>query len=409
MTYTYTVITDTHGRPWGKTQADFDLGDNTVSTGSDFREAIHSTTVNKNIRLYGNHDAAVAGHGNGKLQIYPDTAHHVVVYGFDCASSLQNYEIPSDQIRDFLTDLQNRPNNYNVIVLTHVPLYPTPDDDSKYYPGAEEDYWDKSGESKMISANKLVYLLNQFKARKSGKEGTTSYNFINKTGTVIGCFSGHIHNSVKVYYKGIYMESFTTNGDCEYTADIQYLNGGLYIPYSNKSGNGYVETITVDDSEMTVNGEKYDKPLPEVNDAAYNKNALTVINIKSTSSGTSEGDAATGAVTFEEGSSNYPKFRKSRYVGFSTSSSPGVADTGFNNNNGYWYLNNVTLNGIGVSGVTHIRFDASGLLRYYSKSGSGNNSFIEIPNYQNVTITFTTNNGYTWTFRNGLYNGYVKA
>ena len=115
------------------------------------------------------------------------------------------------------------------------------------------------------------------------------------------------------------------------------------------------------------------KPLPEVNDAAYNKNALTVINIKS------------------------------------TSSSPGVADTGFNNNNGYWYLNNVTLNGIGVSGVTHIRFDASGLLRYYSKSGSGNNSFIEIPNYQNVTITFTTNNGYTWTFKNGLYNGYVKA
>ena len=61
---TYTVITDTHGYPWGSKTADFDLGDNTPSTGVGFNEPIHPT-VGARHRLFGNHDVAVHGQPKG--------------------------------------------------------------------------------------------------------------------------------------------------------------------------------------------------------------------------------------------------------------------------------------------------------------------------------------------------------
>ena len=408
MSISYSVITDTHGRPWGKTVADFDLGDNTLATGGNFPEAIHSTTANKNICLYGNHDAALEGHGFGSLQKYCDAANKIMVYGFDCASALHSYYIPDCQIEEFLLDLQGRANNYNVIVLTHVPLYPTPDGSSAYYPSSEENYWDSVGTNKMYSANMLVYLLNRFKSRASGTYGSVSYDFSSKTGTVIGCFSGHVHNSVKCYYKSLYMESFTTNGDSEFTTK-NHMNGGLYIPYSNQSD--FLQHITIDLANNKVNGNSYDTAA-DTSNSNYDTSKLILKFEGSTNSGHAEGDSATGAIKFYANTSNYPKFRKSHYIGYSTSPAQGVGtdSNGYciNRNDGFWYLAGATLNGIGAYNVTHIRFDASGLLRYYSTNGSSDSAFEPIDNYTNVTITFTVN-GYTWKFVNGLYNGYTKA
>ena len=78
-TATYTVITDTHGYPWGPTTADFDLGDNTNATELFFKEAIHSTNATK-MTLCGNHDVFVTNKNHGCLQTYYDDENKVIFF-----------------------------------------------------------------------------------------------------------------------------------------------------------------------------------------------------------------------------------------------------------------------------------------------------------------------------------------
>ena len=408
---TYYVTTDTHGYPWGESnvaQAHFDLGDNTPSYPNTFQEEPHNpSSSNLIMRVLGNHDAAYYNNNstfpkpNLQLQTtWTLEGKTICALGFNSAVDQNDYDISVSDILAAYNYLENHASGMHVMVLTHNPLF-EPITKSGEETGASYNQTDlnkwvtwytDSDDHKFTARTTLVDMLLAYRATSSSQKSFTlngtTYTFT-KNGYVIGCFCGHIHNHVKCYYRGIYMEAFGTNGANEWTSEGDMGNAGLYTP----------ETYTI-----KLNPSSY-----SVNDVFYSSrtsSSTAPIKTASTYTGTRMGDGATGAVKFDYSSTYYPKFRQSRYIGYSSSSSNGV--TYPNSNNGFWYVRGTTLNGSGVNynNVTHIRFDASGLLRYYSTSGSSDSAFKQIDNYTNVTITFTAN-GYTWRFVNGLYNGYT--
>lgn len=378
----YSVITDTHGSPWGSKTADFDLGDNTPSTNVGLKEPIYATTATY-IQLYGNHDVGVTGQQKG-YQTSASNADKIQFIGLDTASGQNSYSIPSSQIRSMVNTLKGLPNDWNVMLFTHIPLFPRDPSYGKCYTTEEEKKWPDS----MKSAETVLTILSDYNHRNKGSYNSISYDFSNRTGYVIGCFAGHVHNNIKRYYYGLYMETFMTNGSNSFTTDNEN-NAALYIPPA--------QMINVDLANHTVNG------MPYIVEENYNE----LVSVGDTPMGKSYGAAAAGDRKFYRGSNNYPKFRQSRYVGYSPDQDGG-AQTG-NNNDGWWPLDvvgNVYLHGVNAT-ARYIRFDANGDLRYYGNTYDEN--MHEILNYLNIKVCFdsedTEKHWTTWKFLNGRYNG----
>ena len=400
-TATYTVITDTHGYPWGSTTADFDLGDNTNSDNS-ASEAIHPTTGTK-IKIYGNHDVKEAGHNNGKMESWPDPDNHVLFLGLDSATAFDSYLVPEDQIYAMVEAMNGVAAGWDIVILTHIPQFPAHADMGSSYGGTTTGQRERS--------DSLVEILKKFNKRETGSYSYTdeskqthtfNYNFSAKTGHVIGCFCGHVHNRIRCRYKGIYMESFYTNGAEEWTTERQG-NAGMYPPET--------QYISIDFQAKKVNGNDYTGHEDETD--------IVMITTPPRQGNTTYGDAATGAYTMYPGTNSYAKFYQKRYVGYSYSSNPGVLHdvngssvvSGQNSiANSWFYVNNAYFHGLSKN-VKYIRFDAAGELRYYSTETNSANDYQEIPNYKNAHIVFdtvpcpSTSPGKTWTFINGLFEG----
>ncbi len=359
------VITDTHGYPWGSKTADFDLGDNTNSDNIGFHEAIHPTAGNR-FRLYGNHDVKEAGHNN-KMEFWPDSTNKVLFLGLDSATDFGSYLVPKEQIYDMTQKMNEAAAGWDIVILTHIPQFPYHADMGSSYGGTTTGQRERS--------DSLVEILKKFNTRDSGSYSYTdqsnqthtyNYNFSTKTGHVIGCFCGHVHNSIRCRYKGIYMESFYANGAEEWTTERQG-NAGMYLPKA--------QYISINFQTKQVNGNDYTGHENETN--------IVMISTPSRQGDTTYGDAATGSYTMYPSTNSYAKFYQKRYVGYSYSSAPGVLhDATLGQNaiaNSWFYVNNAYFHGLGHA-VQYIRFDAAGELRYYSTSGNKGEDFQEIPN-----------------------------
>ena len=398
--HTYYVTTDSHGYPWGESkisQAHFDLGDNTPSNYSGFLEAPHDpVSSNLIMRVLGNHDEAyykrksTPARPNLTLRkTWTLDGKTICALGFNTATDQNSYDVSLSEILAAYNYLENGSAGMHVMVLTHNPLFEPSSYTGKCYDNTDFRYWYEWGNNK-TARETIVDMLLAYRSsnQKSFNLNGTTYTF-SKTGYVIGCFCGHIHNHVQCHYRGIYMEAFGTNGACEWRNTGSIPNAGLYTPPTY--------SFILNPTTCEINGKDYDNE---------NSTAMTPA-IANTNSGTGMGDGATGAITTDYKSSYYPKFRQSRYLGYSEEPTPGVQF--YNNNDGFWYVRGATLTGSGISGtVEYIRFDAAGKLRYYSQTGHDKDDFSEIPGYNTKTIAFTAN-GYTWKFVNGLYNGYTTA
>lgn len=383
----YYVVTDTHGFPWGNNYSqaiDFDLGDNTPSTDASFVEDIHDTGAT--LTLIGNHDTVcldpddVTAYMDTILEYRADSKaekgnEKVAFFGINVTREMYEFDITDNALSSLASKMEDLPSNVNVVILSHVPLFKSTTAMGDSYPN--ENDW--------VNWSKVETLISMLQAFNNQSSNYTllnkSYNF-NNGGRVIGCFSGHIHNHVKCYYKNIYMESFGTNGASEWTSSGSKSNSALYQPT--------IKVISIDLQNKKVNGQDYIH--------TGTSTSTQVISIENGYSGTAFGDAAIGPYAL--GDNYYPKFYQGAYVGYSyDDATQGIEK--INNNDGYFSLGN----GVNIPEINktakYIRFDAAGLLRYYSTTTKTNSAFIEIPNYKTATITFTYNN-VNWSFKNGL-------
>lgn len=394
--YTYNVITDTHGYPWGSNYAaDFDLGDNTPSYPGTFQEEPHAPS-NPRIRILGNHDASyyVQKKETGFIKAYKPfkpytmsgrSAEKIAFFGLNTVADQNVYTIPQSEISALAQELEDL-NNIDIAVLTHVPLFkPTTDRNTSQETTGEcygENELEKWGSRWDSEAEEVIKMLQSYQNHSTYNYKGVNYNFSN-SGRVIGCFCGHIHNHVQCYYKGIYMESFSTNGEDQWTSSRQIENRGLYTPPVN--------TISVDLTSRKVNGNSY------VN--TVNNGDTHIINIENQNSGTAIGSSAIGTKSLD---GFYPKFYNGIYVGYSSRSSAGI--TSRNNINGWFTVEDGTyIQGLQQT-VKFIRFDASGKLRYYKTFDDKNDisNYIEIPGYDSTALAFSSDNC-LWKFNNGLF------
>ena len=412
----YNVTTDTHGYPWGHrhgvngTTIHFDLGDNTVGCNLGELDPPEAMSVEANIALRGNHDTAVMGWDKDEpdekggfhleLQTYNDPDNKIAVFGLDVGTKLTStLEIPARQIYQLAAALSRLDNGWDVIILTHAPLFPGT---LKEVAGWNCGYcWGRPGDSEIDKtgtyaedAEKVITLLNAFKEHKkySGDNGTI-YDFSSSNGRVLGCFAGHIHNSAKVIYKGIPMEAFPTNGADEWTPEKRgsHSNMGLYKPV--------LSYININFDSKTVNGQSFihtDSNLCEVTgigDYYHNESSCFYL------------DKVSGYFHMQPSPAAHPKFYDGIYLGYSGSPLDG---TSFGKNGAqdrYWPFDASIDMKIGARMVQAkgIWFDTNGRLRYYTNSSDTSNykSYIPIENYRSVKITFTTHN-VSWTFQDGL-------
>lgn len=397
----YSVVTDTHGYPWGSYEADFDLGDNTTSTArkdmSNHKAIEDPRLTNSSLILYGNHDVIQTGQLRGLQSV---TYNGIKFFGLDSALPSGSFSLDIEQIQTVIDEMNKPHFNYDIIILTHVPLFPNHSLMGQSY----SDYgkWVNSETKESFLTVLNDYNDHQKKAKYQPKTmfGKT-YNFTGKTGRVIGCFCGHIHNSIQCYYHNLYMESFDTNG-CSQWRDVNKNNGGLYTPITvNKDNQEHY--IKVDFVNQKVNGHRYDQAHLET------KAALDVVGYKQNNqfSYPEHGKEATGKYTFtaeyESGSNScYPKFCMNGagygvYVGYSGSPNGGV--TAINYNNGWWPTQNGYIAELDAY-PTYIRFNSAGRLQFYSKNANANGPYEPIPNYNTRNLTLTANN-YIWQFVGG--------
>ncbi len=380
----YTVITDTHGYPWGADyRATFDLGDNTPSSGGDsWKVDIYPTKAS--LILRGNHDVGCFYTQNQiegmNIQVYYDTRNNIRAYGLDSAIGQNSWKIPHKQIKQLIQQLKD--NNSHVIILTHIPLFAYEDslETGDSYTKGEWELWGDNEQSSLIPMLKVLQAYHYKQAGSCTLAGETiSYDFTKKTGDVIGCFCGHVHSSIKCYYYGLYMESFDTNGADQFHYSQQF-NPGLYPPVLNK--------IKIDLINKTVNGNDY---------SGLTNQGLIPISTSPGQTSFEYGTNASGPYTFYAGGTSYPKFYDKTYVGYSNSKENGVAKREWKED--YFYLENgnVSLQGAGVT-ASHIRFDAAGQMRYYRPASGG--QYQPIPGYDTTAIKFESNR-LIWTFQNG--------
>lgn len=407
----YSVICDTHGYPWGTQEADFDLGDNTNTYPNPVSfEPIMAPRARK-LAILGNHDIAQLLVESGlqiekndeapvtmpddkewrRLQEYADHKHRVYVFGTDSAKTFHYYIIPKKQILEIAERLLTLEEDWDVIVLTHPPLYPIHEN-----AGSCHKRWDRVDESLRNAENEpasnyfnsprmLMRVLTAFQEKGKVELGGKVYDYSDKTSNnVIGCFCGHIHNSVKCAvslsdYDGeegssntkIYMQAFPTNGSNESIPENAH-NPGMYIP--DKC------FISIDFDNKTVNGRSYVNPSDE----------WVIENIHH---GKPLCDRAIGQYTFSQESNLVPKFYRGLCIGWTNGSNPLVI-----------YGSNMhSTGGVLVKGlnkyVDFLRFSASGLLKYYVERGHTEQRII--PDFDTAKISFISDHGVHWVFRGG--------
>jgi len=422
-TATYTVITDTHGTPWGSRKAVFDLGDNTKSQGGDtssfkYYEPVEDTSVYTEMTLLGNHDVAHnANTSDGNIrkgiQKFVDARHNMIFFGLDSADSHHYFSIDINDIISIGNMLQTTYLGWNVAILTHVPLF------SKGI--GMEDAWT---ETRPNNARILLDLLDAY--QNSDKFTITedsgyphNYDFSNnknngkqEKGYVVGCFCGHIHRGIQIGRTAtydlqngvsladappynIYMESFVCNGE-----ETWIKNNGE----SDENSSWYhpeIQRIKIDFDKKTVNGHTYDC---EKSDNKHN------INKTKTLPSDYYKNKAKGFLLMQ--SDWYPKFYlpksgdknhtlKGTYMGCSHGADviPENSTLSQPRGGGNWIVSSgeIEING-NKKVATHIRFGADGRLRFYCNNGGET----EISNYKNANISFITNN-VRWNFKGGLY------
>ena len=398
-TATYTVITDTHGRPWGSRTANFDLGDNTRSYGKEnaFVYMDPVETTNADVILYGNHDVSQNQRNAQRLQIWPDDEKKIVFYGFDSCADNRNgfgdYEIPLYQIKDMARDIQKyRHHNWDIAVLTHIPLF-------KYGGRNMVDCWKEDVPKNTDLLKKVLYA---FQTHTGVAVDGEAFGFSRSDGHVIGCFCGHIHNSViwaepYVYlddgndslivdenYGRVYMEAFITNGEKTFTPnETEDSDSGLYQPETQS-----IHIVcSANAKNRTVNDHPYDPPTycyvggNEIKPEPVYANAY-------------------GALRMTEASSARPKFHTDgTYLGYSYNDNPGVSETdGKGNIKSTWEVIGTIYTDARPHNVTGIRFGSDGLLRYYWENGVEK----QISNYKNANTSFDSY-GFHWEFVNGKY------
>ena len=417
----YNIITDTHGYPWGHRNGvngetvHFDLGDNTVGYAEGEFDEPEVMSV-ECMALLGNHDTAVYGwnkdsrdeNNNYRLQLktYRDSVNKIIFFGLDVGTKeVGTLEIPSREIDQLAEELSELGKGWDVIVLTHAPLFPSDlpeiDQDWDCGPcwGRPGDTFDESGKlnstpgSYAAQAEEVRKLLVAFKDHSTYTDSNgVTYNFTSSDGYVLGCFAGHVHNPIKVIYKGIPMEAFATNGADEWTKNHNgsWLNMGLYNPilayisinYDSKTVNGQSFTHNKEWNELTTIGD-------------YHHNEASCFYI----------DKAAGYFHMKPAPTAHPKFYDGVYIGYSGSPLDGTSFGKNGHTDRYWPFETSISLRIGSSTVSAraIWFDTNGRLRYYTNSTNTSSyiSYVPINNYKTVTVTFTTNN-VNWTFQNGL-------
>ena len=414
----YSVIADTHGYFTGYQEADFDLGDNTNTYPNPVSyEPVMATRARK-LAILGNHDIAQLLVESGLeiekndecpvtmpdskewrgLQEYSDYRNKVWVFGVDTAKTFHYYVIPSRQIEQIASRLEELEADWDVILLTHPPIYPHRDNT-----GSCRKRWDRVDESLRNAENEpssnfyksprdILRILSAFQENGKVAYNGKTYDYSDKvSNNVIGCFCGHIHKSVKCAvslseFDGeensskckIYMEAFTTNGSNEYTTENHH-NPGMYIP--DKC------SIDIDFDNKTVNGTSYVNPEIDWVISAENHGKPLC-------------DLAVGEYSFSEKSNLIPKFWENKCIGWNVGSNKLMI-----------YGSNIhETEGVFVEGlgkyVDYLRFSASGLLKYYVEKGETEQHII--PDYDKITLRFTATNGVEWTFKNGEYVSAIK-
>lgn len=420
----YYVTADTHNSPWGHRNGvngktvHFDFGDNTLgcNPGEFDDPEVMSVTC---MALRGNHDTSVWGwdkdsvdeDGNYRLQMqtYLDNTYKIAFFGLDVGMTTAGaIEIPLRQIDDLAKALSELDEGWDVVILTHAPLFPKILTTVNGWDCGH--CWTRPGDSANENeyagqAEKLINLLVAFKKHTSSATFTDSngitYHFTSSNGRVIGCFAGHIHNQVKVIYRGIAMEAFPTNGSDEWNKSKRdgYANMGLYDPI--------LQYININFDAKTVNGQSFIEEdetnrVEKISEYYHSEDDCFYI------------DKAAGYFKLNASSTVHPKFYDGVYIGYSSSALDGTSFGKNARNDRYWPLGTTVTLTIGSSNVSArvLWFDANGRLRYYSNDTDFNNNtpgkqyfqrskYTEIPNYRSVRVTFKANN-VQWTFQDGL-------
>ena len=402
----YYVTTDTHGYAWGYRNStdcpiDFDLGDNTCYDKVVKLDPPEIMSVRSTIALRGNHDTCALKrtteqlNNSQSLQIFRDTANKIVVYGLDsCTENIEKHCVPLKQIKAMADDMQNLDLDWDVIILSHVPLF---DGNTSRYELLWPDNYKKPANAEFVHS--VMYA---FTKRQSVTIDNTKYSFVGKNGNIIGCFAGHIHGHIKTTIEvaadcHIPAEVFTTNGAEEWSKDGQrHYNAGLYIPYgppyinvnfATKTMNGIPFRDTTKAFKTECSAEYHSE-----NNCFYKNNAL-------------------GCFNFNRGTSDYfPKFWNERYTGYSTSRRKGV-DMHSNAGDGrYWVLDTVKeikANDGSIVKAKYIWFNVNGLLRYVAPAATGFNGYDstkykQIANYNTAASIQLEAGGVIWQFVNGL-------
>lgn len=373
----YGVIADTHGYPSGRRQRLstekylFDLGDNTMTSNLNYDNEPVEVIGNADMVLFGNHDTLQNGGQKKGLQIIRDVSNKVIIFGMDsCTADSHHHSLVDSQITELAETLEGLADDWDVIVLTHVPLF---EED----PNITGTCW---SEERPEQSQDLINILKAYKNHSSCTWDGFAYNYTSKTGNVIGCFCGHVHNGFACAVDGIYMEAFTTNGAATQLPNESEDgdNAGMYTPGTMQ--------ISINFSTHRVNGEDYINPNPTF-EAKYKSHPNNDI-----------GQQAFGRVFLGGDDGAYPKFLSDgTYLGWSNNASGSPAENRFTR----WGIgtNTITIGNRTVN-ATHIRWGSNGRLRFYTADTRVRDT--EIANHQNVNVEFVSN-GFLWKFEDGKY------
>ena len=371
----YGVIADTHGYPSGRRQRLstekylFDLGDNTMTSNLNYDNEPVEVIGNADMVLFGNHDTLQNGGQLKGLQILEDNSHKVIIFGLDsCTETDHVFCLQESQIVQLAEKLETLGSDWDVIVLTHIPLF---ERDSSITGTCWNDNTPEN-------TSGLLNVLKAYQTHGTCVFNSSSYNYTSKTGNVIGCFCGHVHNGFACAVDGIYMEAFTTNGAATQLPNESSdgSNAGMYTPETMQ--------ISINFSTHHVNDEDYINPNPTFA-AKYTSHPTNNI-----------GQQAFGRIFLGGDDGAYPKFLSDgTYLGWGNSASGGPTANRFSR----WGIDSNTIT-IGNNTVTasHVRWGSNGYMRFYATS-SGNRD-IEISNYQgsNTNVEFVSN-GFLWNLK----------